>query len=69
MQPNQRILTPEQCEKIIANLDECLAMFEKKPGVLNGAEVRAKSLLALMRGEIARRASEDRQDLCEYGGK
>lgn len=36
-------------------------MFEEKTGMLNGAEVRAKTLLTVMRGEIARKASEERQ--------
>ena len=57
-QTSSRILTPQECDKIIANLDECLVLFEKKQTVLNGAEVRAKSLLSLMRHEIARKAKE-----------
>lgn len=61
MLTSSRILTTEQCQKIIANLDECIAMFEEKTGMLNGAEVRAKTLLTVMRGEIARKASEERQ--------
>jgi hypothetical protein len=59
MQTGSRILTPEQCQKIIANLDDCIAMFEVKAGHLNVAELRAKSLLTVMRGEIIRKAMED----------
>lgn len=53
---SHRILTPEECEKIIAHLEECIAMFERKQGLLNSAELRAKSLLAVMRNEIYRHA-------------
>jgi hypothetical protein len=63
MQTSHRILTPELCDKIIANLDECIAFFEQKPGLLNGAEIRAKTLLTVMRSEIARKASDDRQSV------
>ena len=60
MQLSSRILTPEQCQKLIENLDECLAMFEGKQGLLNGHEIRAKSLLSVLRSEIIRHA--DRGD-------
>jgi hypothetical protein len=58
VQSSSRILTPEECDQIIRNLDDCLALFARKQGLLNGAEVRAKSLLSLMRNEIARKACD-----------
>jgi hypothetical protein len=63
VQAKHRILTPEQCAKIIANLDECIDMFEQKPGVLNAIEIRTKTLLTVLRGEIVRGASEDGQSV------
>jgi hypothetical protein len=54
MQQAHRILTPEACDAIIANLDDCIAYFERKPGMLSAAEIRAKSLLLVVRDEIVR---------------
>lgn len=59
MQTGSRILTPEQCEKIIAHIDECLALFDHKAGLLNAAEIRAKSLLAVLRSEIVRQLQSE----------
>jgi hypothetical protein len=56
---DRQILTPTQCDEIIAKLEECLALFEQKAGLLNGAELRAKSLLMVMRNEFIRHASGD----------
>ena len=55
----RQILTPADCDKIIAHLDECLVFFEKKPGLLNGNELRAKSLLTVMKNEFLRHSSSD----------
>jgi hypothetical protein len=48
-----------QCDTTIAKLDECLALFEEKPGLLNGAELRAKSLLLVIRNELMQHAAGD----------
>jgi hypothetical protein len=56
-----RILTPSDRAKIIANLNECLALFEKQQGLLTGAEIRAKSLLSVLRSEILRADSREQQ--------
>ena len=53
MHASSQFLTPEQCDKIVANLDECITFFERKPGVLTGHELRAKSLLKVLRSEIS----------------
>lgn len=49
-----RILTAADRQKIIANLDECLVIFDKQQGLLTGAEIRAKSLLSILRSEFLR---------------
>jgi hypothetical protein len=54
METNSRLLTPGECDRIIAHLDDCIAMFERKGGMSTGAELRAKALLAVVRHEIAR---------------
>jgi hypothetical protein len=54
-----QILTPSECDQIIAKLDECLAPFERRPRPLNDAELRAKTLLIVMRNEFLRHSSND----------
>jgi hypothetical protein len=54
MASSSRTLTPTECDEILKNLDECLAVFEKKTGMLNSTEIRAKSMLTVVRREIAR---------------
>lgn len=54
MNTNARLLSPGECDAIIAHLDECIAYFERKEGLPSGAELRAKALLAVVRNEIVR---------------
>lgn len=64
MSDSRRFLTPEHCEKIVANLDECLAFFEQQPRLLSGSELRVKSLLTVLREEVALRIklTDDREE-------
>jgi hypothetical protein len=50
----KNFLTPEECEKIILHLDECIAMFEREPAPLDESEHRLKTLLSIARDEIIR---------------
>jgi hypothetical protein len=50
---NQILTTPDR-EVLIANLEQCLRVFDKKGGLLNVAELRAKSMLSAVRNELER---------------
>lgn len=49
-----RILSTADAEQLIKHLEDAIALFEKKPGLLTGAELRIKSLLTLVRSEVER---------------
>jgi hypothetical protein len=45
-------LTKEDCALMLANLDETLAVFDRKHTILSVSEIRVKSLLAALRHEL-----------------
>ncbi len=52
MQTRYPSLTKEDCALLLANLDETLAVFERKSTILSVSEIRVKSLLAAVRHEV-----------------
>lgn len=52
MQTKYPSLTREDCALMLANLDESLAVFERKSTVLSASELRVKSLLSALRYEL-----------------
>ncbi|HVZ64056.1 MAG TPA: hypothetical protein VG936_05660 [Lacunisphaera sp.] len=62
MDASGRILTPTQCKQIAAKLDECIALFEKRPRLLSASEIRIKSMLSMLRKEIAQAAGAGEDD-------
>ncbi|HTL67869.1 MAG TPA: hypothetical protein VL200_09430 [Lacunisphaera sp.] len=62
MEASGRILTPAQCKQIAAKLDECIGFFEKRPRLLSASEIRIKSMLTMLRKEVAQAASADSDD-------
>jgi hypothetical protein len=51
-------LNKEDCAQMLANLDESLAVFERKNVVLSASELRVKSLLSALRNEMLQRHEE-----------
>lgn len=54
-----RMLTPADREKIIENLNECLAIFDRQQTLLSATEIRAKSMLSVLRNEFLRAHKND----------
>jgi hypothetical protein len=52
MQTKYPSLTKDDCEQMLVNLDESLAVFERKRVVLSASELRVKSLLSALRNEM-----------------
>jgi hypothetical protein len=49
-----QILSAADRDALINSLDQCLRIFDKKGGMLNIAELRAKSMLSAVRNELER---------------
>ena len=52
MQIKYPSITKSDCAQILANIDESLAVFERKRIVLSASELQVKSLLSALRHEL-----------------
>lgn len=55
-------LTQDDCARMLANLDESLAVFERKHVVLSASELRVKSLLSALRNEMLQHHAQLAED-------
>lgn len=49
-------LNRRDCEAMVASLDVCIMILEAKPAVLSASELRIKSMLSTLRGELKHHA-------------
>jgi hypothetical protein len=57
---NQILSAPDR-DALIISLDQCLRVFDKKGGILNVAELRAKSMLSAVRNELERHNEAEKE--------
>ncbi len=52
--PAQTSLSKVDCESVVRNLDECIAILDKNVNRRPIAEIKVRSMIAVLREEIAR---------------
>jgi hypothetical protein len=62
MQIKYPSLTKEDCAVMLANLDDSLAVFDRKQAVLSASELRVKSLLSALRNEMLQHHGQIAED-------
>jgi hypothetical protein len=51
-------VSPADFDLVMHHLEACLAVFEKKNGLMSGNDIRIKSLLGVVRNEVAKGAGK-----------